>query len=89
MGFDFWWSSNGVMESAGTTGGPTFGVRTNRFGFTITGTANIPIVIEASTDLANSTWSPLQTCILTNGTIYFGESAWTNFPNRFYRIRFP
>jgi len=32
---------------------PDFGVRTNRFGFTITGANNLVIVVEASTNLAN------------------------------------
>jgi hypothetical protein len=67
----------------------SFGVRTNRFGFTITGTANIPIVVEASLDLATASWTPLQTCTLTNGSIYFSDPQWTNYPARFYRLRSP
>jgi len=67
----------------------SFGVRTNQFGFTITGTANIPIVVEASTDLASASWTSLQTCTLTNGLIYFSDPQWTNHPARFYRLRSP
>jgi hypothetical protein len=67
----------------------SFGVRTNRFGFSITGTANIPIVVEASVDLATASWTPLQTCTLTNGSIYFSDPQWTNYPARFYRLRSP
>jgi hypothetical protein len=67
----------------------SFGVRTNRFGFSITGTTNIPIVVEASTDLATSSWTPLQTCTLTNGLVYFTDPQWTNRPTRFYRLRSP
>jgi hypothetical protein len=66
-----------------------FGVRTNRFGFNITGTANIPIVVEACTNLANPAWNPLQSCNLTNGSLYFSDPTWTNYPARLYRIRWP
>lgn len=67
----------------------SFGVRQNRFGFNIAGTAGIPMVIEASTNLTVPTWVPLQSSTLTNGLIYFSDSQWTNYPNRFYRIRSP
>ena len=66
-----------------------FGVRTNQFGFTIAGTADIPIVVEACTNLACPAWTPLQTCCVTNGSIYFGDAEWTNHLGRFYRVRWP
>ncbi|MGH7953958.1 MAG: hypothetical protein ACREFE_18830 [Limisphaerales bacterium] len=66
----------------------SFGVQNNQFGFNITGTRNIPIVVEASTNLGG-TWTPLQACTVTNGSIYFSDSQWINYPNRFYRIRSP
>jgi hypothetical protein len=59
------------------------------FGFSITGTPNIPIAVAACTNPANPTWLPLQTCTLTNGSIYFTDPDWTNHPTRFYRIRSP
>jgi hypothetical protein len=76
------------------TGNATFGVRTDQFGFNITGSSNLVIVVEAGTDLANPVWSPvstntLNTFIGTNGTSYFGDPAWTNYPGRFYRLRSP
>ena len=70
-------------------GDGNFGVQGNRFGFTITGTANIPIVVAACTNLAHPTWLPLQTCTLTNGSIYFSDPDWSNHPTRLYRIRSP
>lgn len=70
------------------TGGPSFGVGPAGFGFNITGTADIPIVIEAATSLANS-WVPLESLNLTNGAFYFSDPNWTNYPARFYRIRSP
>jgi hypothetical protein len=71
------------------TGDANFGVRTNQFGFTITGTPNIPLVLEACTNLAVSDWVTLQSCTLTNGSIYFNDPEWTNHPSRIYRIRSP
>jgi hypothetical protein len=76
---------NPVINSNGSG----FGVRTNRFGFTVIGTANIPIVIEACTNLASQVWVPLQSCTLTNGLLYFSDPQWTNYPARFYRLRSP
>jgi len=70
------------------TGDSNFGVLTNRFGFDITGTTNIPIVVEACTNLG-SAWVPLQSMSLTNGHFYFSDPQWTNYPSRFYRLRWP
>jgi hypothetical protein len=67
----------------------SFGVQNNKFGFNITGTTNIPIVVEACTNFASLVWQPLQTSTVTNGSIYFSDPAWTNYPSRFYRIRSP
>ncbi len=71
------------------TGGASFGVRLNGFGFNLTGTADIPVVIEACTNLVAWSWVPLQSCTLTNGLVYFGDPQWRNYPNRFYRIGSP
>jgi hypothetical protein len=73
---------------AQTTDG-SFGVRQDQFGFNIAGTADIPVVIEASAGLAGDSWIPLQTCTLTNGLLYFSDPQWKNYPERFYRIRSP
>jgi len=71
------------------TGNASFGLRNNQFGFNITGTTNIPIVVEACTNLANPVWIPLQTLTLANGSFYFSEPFQTNTPARFYRISAP
>lgn len=63
-----------------------FGLRSNQFGFSITGTANIPIVVGACTNLAGPTWIPLFTGTLTNGSLYFSDPGWQIYPGRFYRI---
>ncbi len=67
--------------------GPSFGVGPAGFGFNITGTADIPIVVEACTSLTDATWVALQSLNLTNGTVYFSDPNWVNFPARHYRIR--
>ena len=67
----------------------SLGVRNNQFGFTITGTSNLVVVVEASTNLANPTWSPLGTNTLSSGSAYFSDPQWTNYPTRFYRLRWP
>jgi hypothetical protein len=71
------------------TGDASFGVRLNGLGFNITGTADIPVVIEACTNRVAGSWVPLQSCTVTNGLVYFGDPQWGNYPNRFYRIRSP
>ena len=67
----------------------SFGVRTNRFGFNLTGSSNLVIVVEACTNLFNPIWRPVQTNTLTTGAAYFSDSQWTNFPSRFYHLRSP
>jgi hypothetical protein len=71
------------------TGGTTFGVRTNRFGFTIAGSKGLVIVVEACTNLANHVWLPVGTNSLTSGSSYFSDPQWTNYPARLYRVRSP
>jgi BspA type Leucine rich repeat region (6 copies) len=72
---------------ARTTGGG-FGVQQNQFGFNIAGTPDIPLVIETTSDLGTA-WVTLQTCRLTNGSLYFGDPQWKDYSGRFYRIRSP
>ncbi|MGD0813889.1 MAG: hypothetical protein ABSA83_09815 [Verrucomicrobiota bacterium] len=69
--------------------GGGFGVLSNEFGFSITGTANIPIVVEACTNPASPVWTALTNVLLTNGVYYFSDPQWTNYPARFYGIGFP
>jgi hypothetical protein len=69
--------------------GPSFGVQTNGFGFIISWATNLSVVVEACTNLASPVWIPLQTNTLTNGSFYFSDPQWTNYPARFYRLRAP
>ena len=56
-------------------GDPSFGVRTNRFGFIISWATNISVVVEACTNFANPVWQPVQTNTLTGGSCYFSDPA--------------
>jgi hypothetical protein len=71
------------------TGSTDFGVQSNRFGFTITGTTNFAVRIEACTNLAEGIWTPVETAALNNGTLSFSDPAFTNYPNRYYRVSMP
>jgi len=68
-----------------TTAGASFGVRTNRFGFTIFSTNDFWVVVEASTNLVDSLWTAVATNL--GGLPYFSDPQWTNYTQRFYRLR--
>ncbi len=69
------------------TSDASFGVQTNQFGFNISWASDQTVVVEACTNLANPDWQPVQTNTLTTGSAYFSDPEWTNYPNRFYRLR--
>jgi hypothetical protein len=71
------------------TTAPNFGIQTNQFGFIVSWARNVPVVVEASTTLANPIWVSVSTNTLTEGWSYFRDAEWTNHPSRFYRIRSP
>jgi hypothetical protein len=76
----FWTLPNPVVLSQSVS------VQGNQFGFTISWATNIPVVVEASTDLSKSAWAPIATNTLSGGTSYFSDPKWTNYPARFYRL---
>src|SRR5207247_9369018 len=65
----------------------SFSIRTNGLGFNVAGYSNQIVVVEACTDLATSSWSPLETNTIETGPIDFLDFNWTNYPRPFYRIR--
>ena len=69
--------------------GQNFGMQTNGFGFTILWATNASVVVEASTNLSNPNWQPVQTNLLVDGSAYFSDLQWTNYPERFYRLCSP
>jgi hypothetical protein len=70
-------------------GTASYGLRYNQFGFNIIGTAGIPIVVEACTNLASPIWTPRLNLTLITGSFYFSEPQGTNYSIRYYRISFP
>lgn len=67
-----------------------FGFTSGRFGFNIAGTTNIPVMVEACTNLTSGVWTPLtNTTLDTAGALRFSDPASTNLPARFYRVVWP
>jgi len=64
-------------------------VQPNDFSVTVSWETNLSVVVEASTNLSTPVWQPLQTNTLNNGVVNFIDPEWTNYPNRFYRVRSP
>jgi hypothetical protein len=71
------------------TGDGSFGVQNNQFGFNITNAANLTVVVEVCTNLANPVWVPLSTNTLVNGVFYFSEPFPPNTASRFYGLGLP
>jgi hypothetical protein len=61
----------------------------NQFGFSISATNRLTVVIAACTDLSNPFWFPLGLVTLTNSSVQFNDPFWTNYPSRFYGLTFP
>jgi hypothetical protein len=83
--------STALWNPQAQTADGQFGVRSNHFGFNITGTTNIPVTVEICTNLSGGIWTAAQSVRLTNGSYYFSDpSTETNVPGgSFYRIRSP
>jgi uncharacterized delta-60 repeat protein len=62
-----------------------FGVRSNRFGFSIGGSSGSTVVVEGSTDLTG--WTPIATNVLSSSALYFSDPDYASFACRFYRVR--
>ena len=65
----------------------SLGVRSNEFGFRVSWATNASVIVEASADLNNPKWSPVQTNVLNNGVVNFTDPEWNKNPSRFYRVR--
>jgi hypothetical protein len=70
------------------TGDGGFGVQNNQFGFNITCTNKVTVVVEACTNLASPVWVPLMTSTFVYG-FHFSDPQWTNCPNRYYTLQPP
>jgi hypothetical protein len=69
-------------------GSSIFGAKPEGFGLTIMWATNLPVVVEATTSLADPLWTPLttNTTIFSQGTFNFLDTQSTNYPARFYRV---
>lgn len=65
------------------------GMKTNHFGFGIRWASGRAIIVDACTNLAKLAWIPIETNTLAEHSYYFSDSASTNAPARFYRLRMP
>ncbi|HKI70311.1 MAG TPA: hypothetical protein VKA67_12020, partial [Verrucomicrobiae bacterium] len=69
----------------GANGNTNLGVQNNQYRFTISWATNTTVVVEVSTNLQD--WIPVSTNTLVSGTNAFWDSNWTNYPQRYYRVR--
>jgi hypothetical protein len=69
--------------------GSGFGGAGGEFGFTITGTEGLAVVVEAASSLIDPEWTVVSTNILTGGSTPFNDPHSTGKPVRFYRLRSP
>lgn len=52
----------------------------------LTGTSNMTVVAEACADLLDPSWVNVGTATLSGATDTITDTAWTNHPNRIYRV---
>lgn len=75
---------NPVTQSA------SFTASSDQFGFTVTGNATIPVLVEACTNLSEGAWAPVETNSLgASGTLDFIDAKTLDLPTRFYRVVWP
>jgi hypothetical protein len=67
----------------------SFGISSNQFGFNITSTNNLPVLVEACSNLAHPIWIPVTNIFLTNGLFHFTEPLQSTSASRFYGLGFP
>jgi hypothetical protein len=68
---------------------PSFGMKNDQFGFTISWATNTSVVVDACTNLANPVWLPISTNAVTiaTGTADFSDPKSSGYSKRFYRLR--
>jgi hypothetical protein len=71
------------------TNDANFGFKAGQFGFTISGSTNLIVVVERSSTLSNPVWIPVATNILTGGSSDFIDTAAINEPTGIFRLRSP
>jgi hypothetical protein len=64
-------------------------VKDGEFGFSIAGVFGIPVVIEATTNVNQTVWTPVSTNTLIGGVAFFIDPDWEEISSRLYRLRRP
>ena len=64
-------------------------IQNKLFSFTCTSSSNQVAIVQACTNLANPTWVPVQTNILTGASFNFTDSQSQDYSQRFYRVSIP
>lgn len=60
------------------------------FGFTLAGNPNLPVKVEAATNLSSGVWAPITNATLnSSGSLSVTDPASSSLPVRFYRIVWP
>lgn len=81
---------NPVLWDPHVQAGSEFGPNAaGQFRFTVLGTNNMTVVVEACTNLVNAVWLPVSTVTLADGMAAFTDVASTNHLARYYRFRMP
>ena len=79
-----------VLWNPAIQSGATFGFSAGSFGFQVSGTAGIPVLIEAVDNLSTGIWDAvIDTALDGSGFLNFSDTASAGAPARFYRINFP
>jgi hypothetical protein len=65
-----------------------FGIVADQFGFTITGSRGVVVIVETTPNLTMPNWAPVQTNTLSGDPIYF-QIARLPDANGFFRLRAP
>ena len=71
------------------TGASGFGIKPGGFCFRISGSTNIPILVELCTNLTSGAWCPLLSTNLATGILDFSDSNSVGRATGFYRIGAP
>jgi len=81
--------SPAVLWNPAAANDGNFGLSANGFGFNITATNNLTVVVASCTNLVNPVWTPVSTLTLIGGTAYFSDPNWSNNPACFYQLQMP
>ena len=67
--------------------GSELGMQGGSFAFRITGTTNLPVVVQATSDLTQPDWTEIANYSLTGEPADFADPDTAGNPTRVYRIR--